>query len=349
MKNIYTHKEPFTLESGITLQQYHLAYNTLGKLNSEKNNVVWVFHALTANSSPEEWWPGLVGENKLFNPTDHFIVCVNMPGSCYGSISPLDTNPATGETFYHNFPWFTINDMVRSFIPLKNHLGINKIQVGIGGSTGGQQLLEWATEEPDLFEYIFPMATNVQHSPWGIACNATQRMCIEADNTWKEKSEKAGIEGMKAARALALLTYRHYRTYGKTQPRHENILPGTLPDADSYQRYQGEKLAKRFNAFSYYFLSKAMDSHDIGRNRGGLMDAMKSIKAKALFVGIENDILFPVEEQAYAARNIKNAAFTSISSIYGHDGFLLEFEKLEKLITDFAPEIFSKQKMKTIL
>ncbi|MGZ8504928.1 MAG: alpha/beta fold hydrolase, partial [Flavitalea sp.] len=187
MAKRFTYDQPLTLESGVTLQGYHLAYTTYGELNKAKDNVVWIFHALTANSDPAEWWPGLVGEGKLFNPSEHFIVCVNMPGSCYGSISPLDINPETNKSFYHLFPFFTPRDMVRAYKPLKEYLGIEKIEIGIGGSMGGQQLLEWAVEEPELFGYIFPLATNAHHSPWGIAFNTTQRMCIEADTTWKNE------------------------------------------------------------------------------------------------------------------------------------------------------------------
>ena len=190
-KSIFSSQKPLTLESGYVLPEYHLAYTTYGKMNEKKDNVVWIFHALTANSVPTEWWPGLAGEGKLFDPEKYFIVCVNMPGSCYGSIGPFDTNPASGQTYFHDFPFFTPRDMIRSYQPLKEFLGIEKIKIGIGGSMGGQQLLEWAIEEPELFEYIFPIGTNAQHSPWGIALNASQRMCIEADSSWKENNKYA--------------------------------------------------------------------------------------------------------------------------------------------------------------
>jgi homoserine O-acetyltransferase len=137
----------------------------------------------TANSDAAEWWPGLVGSGKLLDPSNYFIVCVNMPGSCYGSIGPLAQDLQTGETYYHDFPFFTTRDMIKSYQPLRKFLGIDKIHIGIGGSMGGQQLLEWAIEEPQLFDYIFPIATNAQHSPWAIAFNEYQRMNIETDPT----------------------------------------------------------------------------------------------------------------------------------------------------------------------
>src|ERR1044072_262205 len=143
MPETFSYHEAFTLESGIVLPQYHLAYTTYGKLNDSGDNAVWVFHALTANSRPDEWWPGLVGEGKLFDPQEYFIVCVNMPGSCYGSTGPADINPATGTPWLHDFPFFTARDMIRAYQPLRSFLGVSTIHVGIGGSMGGQQLLEW--------------------------------------------------------------------------------------------------------------------------------------------------------------------------------------------------------------
>jgi len=332
--SIFSSEKTLTLESGYILPEYHLAYTTYGAMNNAKNNVVWIFHALTANSIPTEWWPGLVGDRKLFDPEKYFIVCVNMPGSCYGSIGPFDKNPSSKQTYFHDFPFFTPRDMIRSFQPLKKFLGIEKIKIGIGGSMGGQQLLEWAIEEPDLFEYIFPIGTNAQHSPWGIALNAAQRMCIEADESWKEKNQNAGVKGMKAARSVALISYRNYETYRASQS--ENDLDKIENfKSESYQNYQGEKLAKRFNAFSYYFLSKGMDSHNVGRGRGSVEKALQKINSKALAIGVTTDILFPLNEQKLIAENIPKGEFVEINSLYGHDGFLLEYEQIQKIIEEF--------------
>jgi len=339
--DIFHADKPLTLESGYILPTYHLAYTTYGKLNKAKDNVVWIFHALTANSNAAEWWPGLVGEEKLFDPEKYFIICVNMPGSCYGSTGPLDKNSETGEIYYHDFPFFTPRDMVRSYQPLKEFLGIQKIKIGIGGSMGGQQLLEWAIEEPDLFETIFPIATNARHSAWGIAFNASQRMCIEADGTWKEKNAQAGMEGMKAARSIALISYRHYETYHASQSE-QHIDKIENYKSESYQKYQGEKLGKRFNAFSYYFLSKGMDAHNVGRGRISIEDALQKIKAKTCAIGITTDILFPVNEQQFIVENISDAEFTAINSLYGHDGFLLEYEQIENIISAAIEKVAMK-------
>lgn len=341
MTTLFNYTKPFTLESGVTLPGYHLAYTTHGKLNAAKDNVVWIFHALTANSNPLEWWPGLVGEGKFFDPAKYFIICVNKPGSPYGSISPLSINPETGQPYYHQFPVFTIRDMIRTYQHLKDHLGIKKIFIGLGGSTGGMQLLEWSIEEPELFEHIVPIATNAALSPWAIAFNASQRLAIEADETWLEEKPDAGQRGLAAARSIALLSYRHYNGYDITQPRDKafvELSKEAVYAADNYQRYQGLKLVNRFNVISYYRLSHSMDSHDVGRNRNGVEKALKQVKARTLVIGIVSDMLYPISEQEYLQKTIPGAQLLSIASDFGHDGFLLEYEKIETALKHFIEE-----------
>lgn len=334
-QNVFTYSAPFVLESGVIFQNLRLAYTTYGRINEDQSNVIWIFHALTANSNPHEWWPEMIGEGKAFDPGKDFIICVNMPGSCYGSSSPLDINPGTGEPYYHDFPFFTIRDMARAYQLLQKELGIKKIKIGIGGSTGGQQLLEWAVQDPGLFEYIVPLATNAVHSPWGKAFNASQRFAIEADQTWQTKSPEAGLKGMEVARGIALLSYRNATAYNKTQSEHSDEQLEAFR-SESYQRYQGTKLAARFNAFSYYALSKSMDSHNLGRGRGGVIKALSTIQAKTLALALEGDLLFPPEEQEFLAEHIPGAIEKEIRSDYGHDGFLLEFEQISEAIKKFT-------------
>lgn len=332
--NIFIHNASFHLESGEYLPGFELAYTTYGRLNSDKSNVVWICHALTANSNPEEWWPGLVGKGKLFDPEKYFIVCANMLGSCYGSTYALSTNTTTGQAWYHSFPSLTNRDIARGFDLLRLHLGISRIKVGIGGSLGGQQLLEWAVAAPAVFEHLIPIATNARHSAWGIAFNESQRMAIEADPSWKEDHREAGLNGLRAARSIALLSYRGYEAYRLTQ---------TDPDvektddfrASSYQRYQGDKLVRRFDAFAYWALSKAMDSHHLGRGRNSIQAALGRISSKTLVIGVDSDILFPPHEQRLIAQHIPNARYKEIESQYGHDGFLIEFETIQNIIKEF--------------
>ncbi|MCB9033388.1 MAG: homoserine O-acetyltransferase [Chitinophagales bacterium] len=331
---ILTINEPLITESGYEFKQLALAYHTFGKLNEDKSNVVWICHAFSANSNPTEWWPGMVGDGLFLNPEKYFIVCANMLGSCYGSTGPLSINPNTNEPYYLDFPIVTVRDMVHSLMKLRTHLGIDKIHFACGFSMGGQQLLEWVIEEPNIFDHILLGATNIQHSPWGIAFNESQRMAIEADASFFDNRPDGGLNGMKAARSVGLISYRNYVAYNKTQADDDN---SKLEDfnACSYQRYQGEKLAKRFNAYSYWYLSKAMDNHNITRSRGTALEVLERVKCKTLVLGIESDYLFPLEEQRLLATLIPHSQFVVIDSPYGHDGFLIESEQISKILSVF--------------
>lgn len=324
---------PFGLENGAELPELRIAYHTFGQKNKDLSNVVWVFHALTANSNPLEWWPGLTGENELINPKDHFIVCANILGSCYGSTGPKAFDIRNGERFLRNFPNLTIRDMVKAHQRLQKHLGIERIYLGIGGSMGGQQALEWAIEAPKLFENLALVATSAKSSPWGIAIRAAQRMAIEADPSFYSSSPKGGWKGLEAARAMAMISYRNHTTFNEAQQDPE----GQLDDfsAESYQRYQGEKLGKRFDARTYYTLNKAMDTHDVGRNRNGVEKALNLIQAKTQVIGIQGDLLFTEDEQRQLAEHIPNAHLEFVPSKYGHDGFLVEAPSISNLLQHF--------------
>ena len=326
----FEHKELFTLESGEHLSGFTLEYTTLGKLNSQANNVVWVCHALTANAEADDWWEGLIGTGKVFDPARHFIICANMLGSCYGSTQALSINSDTGTPYYHDFPLLTNRDIVRAFDLLRISLNISNIKLCIGGSLGGQQAMEWAIMQPDLIDNLVLLATNAKHSAWGIAFNESQRMAIAADVTWEENTAEAGMEGLKVARSIALLSYRNYGTYAATQAENEPKLDKFK--AASYQQYQGKKLQKRFNAFAYWTLSKAMDNHDVGRQRGGIQEALNRIKAKTLVIGVDTDVLFPPNEQQLIAQYVPNACYYEIESLYGHDGFLIETKKITEIL-----------------
>jgi len=333
-EQIFRYEQTFLLESGQTLQGIEIAYWTYGTLNADKSNVVWVCHALTANAIVSEWWGGLVGETDFFNPKEHFLICANVLGSCYGTSSPVTKNFATNQTYYTDFPSVTIRDMVSAHDLLRQHLGLEKFYICIGGSLGGQQALEWAIQKPDLMQNLIVLATNAQHSAWGIAFNESQRMAIKADQTWQEHRPDAGQAGLAAARSIALLSYRNYDTYVKTQTDDTNEKTDHYK-VISYQRYQGDKLVKRFHVLSYFILSQAMDSHNVGRNRGSVERVLQSIKAKTLVIGIRSDVLFPTVEQLRIAQYIPNAQYVEIDSDYGHDGFLVEVKKVEKAIRAF--------------
>ncbi len=334
---VFKYPYAYALEMGRELSGFEMSYTTYGTRNEADNNIIWVCHALTGSSNVIEWWDGIVGTGKYFDPEKHFIICANIIGSAYGSTGPLSQDISTGKPYYQNFPLLTVKDVVGALDLLRSELSISKIKLCIGGSLGGQQALEWAVEVPDLFEELILIASNAVHSPWGVAFNESQRMAIEADKSYDEESEIAGREGMKVARSLALLSYRNYDTYNFTQARDN---PDQIDNfrASTYQQYQGTKFSKRFNAFSYWTLTKIMDSHNVGRNRGGIVNALGMVKSKTLVLGIKSDLLFPPTEQQFLARHIPNATFQEIDSLYGHDGFLIEYKQLTQVIRGWRDE-----------
>jgi homoserine O-acetyltransferase len=331
---IFESNQPFVLEQGAVLPQWQIAYTTLGTLNEARDNVIWVCHALTGNADAADWWAGLIGEGRFYDPQEYFIVCANVIGSCYGSTGPLTINPLTGSHYYADFPEVTIRDMVRAHDLLRKHLNIRQIHTCIGGSLGGQQALEWSILQPLVIQHLVLLASNAQHSPWGIAFNEAQRMAIYADPTWRESRPDAGRNGLKAARAIALLSYRNYEAYQLRQHEETNEKLGDFKAA-SYLQYQGEKLTKRFNTIAYLRLSQAMDSHNIARGRGETAEVLAAIRSKTLVIGISSDILFPPEEQQLMARHIPNATYAEIDSVFGHDGFLVEYEQIVSLLASF--------------
>ncbi len=331
-KRFYTHKERFDFEAGGSLPELTIAYHCSDRAYSPTDKVVWVTHALTANSDPEDWWPQLVGPGKLIDPEKYFVICVNMLTSPYGSSGPASTNPQTGKAFYFDFPKVTVRDIVRANIIIRKALGIEKIDFLLGGSIGGFQALEWCIMEPERIAQAAFIGTASRVSPWVTAGLEAQRMALEADQTFRAcESLKGGAEGLKCARAQALISYRHFDGYEKTQSEES---PDTLfaDRAASYERYQGQKLANRFDAYSYYYLTYAVDSHNVGRGRGGVEAALRHIQAKTVVVAIDTDNLFPKCKQREFADGIPGCAYHEIKSSFGHDGFLLEYAQLTEII-----------------
>ena len=337
-KSIFKYSGSFTLESGEKLDSPEICYHSSGEYTPDKK-VVWICHGLTANSNPAEWWSGLTGEGKLFDPAKYYVICVNIFGSCYGSTGPVSPDKQ-GNLPLLNFPLITIRDMVNGQNLLRKELGIKKIDFITGASIGGFQALEWSIEYPDIVDNLFLIACNAKVSPWGTAFNEAQRMALMTDPTFKEQKDKnGGKNGLETARAIALISYRSYEGYDISQKEEDKDFI-EAKRASSYQNYQGKKLSDRFDSYSYYTLTRSLDSHNVGRGRGGIETALAKIKAKTVIAGIETDTLFPTHEQKFLTNNIKNAEYHKIDSLYGHDGFLLEFEQTEQIIRTHFSQIF---------
>ena len=333
---IFKSTDDFALELGGVLPGVEIAYHTYGTPNPDGDNVVWVCHALTANSDVADWWPGTVESECFLDPDRWFVVCANILGSCYGTTGPLSVNPTTGQPWFGTFPQLTMRDVVRAHILLADHLGIQGIHALVGSSVGGFQALEWAVMQPERFNKLVLIATAPKANPWTIAIDETQRMAIEADSTYGQPFAEAGAAGLAAARALGLLTYRGSHGYNITQQDPADFSPGKQPHrACTYQRHQGDKLVNRFNAYSYVTILDTFDTHDIGRDRGGIDSALASIKAKTMAIGLSTDIIFTPDEMRQLAQAIPGAEYRQIDSLFGHDGFLVENGQLNSILVPF--------------
>jgi len=328
----YNH--PFITETGAELPEIEIAYNTWGKLNSNGDNVIWVCHALTANSDVESWWPGMVGSGLLFDPDKYFIVCANVLGGCYGTTGPATVNKLTGKPWLRDFPFITIRDLVNVHEILRKHLAIKKIHTIIGASIGGYQALEYSIMFPDLIERLVVLASGAKQTPWALAFSESMRLAMEADQTFVAGEPDGGKKGLKAARSIALISYRTMNAYNQTQKEDDDEKLSSFK-ASSYQAYQGDKLVSRFNPYSYWCLTNLSDTHNLGRGRGGVTKALNSIKADVICVGIKSDMLFPTDDQKFIASHAKKAEYVEMDSFYGHDGFLIETEKVTGIIRSF--------------
>lgn len=335
----YIHDDIFEFEAGGSIRGLRVVYHCSEKpwQKDDSRKVIWICHALTANSDAQDWWPELVGPGRLFDTEKYFVVCANMLGSAYGSSGPASVNPETGSPYYFDFPKVTVRDIVRANDLVRRDLGIERIHLMVGGSIGGFQSIEWTIMEPDIFDKAVFIACGARVTPWLTAWEESQRLALEADPTFREcKSLKGGEAGLRCARSIALISYRSYEGYNATQ--YETDEDCLFADrAASYQRYQGKKLSDRFDAYSYWYLSDSVNSNNVGRGRGGVEAALRTIKASCTVIGIDSDRLFPVEEQKLMASTITGATYHEITSKFGHDGFLLENDQLTEIIEPLLP------------
>ena len=330
----YHSDEAFSFEAGGELRTLDLVYYTSEHERRAGEKVVWICHALTGNADPSDWWSQMVGEGRLIDTSKYFVVCVNMLCSAYGSSSPRSIDPATGKPYYFNFPMTTIRDIVSANILIRKYLGIEKIDLLIGPSVGGFQAVEWSIMEPSIIKEVVFLATDIRVSPYLTAYNESQRMALEADPTFREaRSLDGGRAGLECARSIALISYRSYDGYCHTQAETDTDV--LFADrAGSYQRYQGLKLVRRdFDAYCYWYLTKALDSMNIGRRRGGQSKALSQITARCHVVCIDSDALFPPSSGHAIVEQMQNADYHELTSAFGHDGFLIENDQLSAIMS----------------
>lgn len=354
---VLMHPAPFDLECGRALRELKIAYETCGELNAARDNAILVVHALTGSahasscsggSSQPGWWEGLIGPGKTFDPERRFIICANLLGSCYGTTGPSQNDGETGVPYGPDFPPVTTRDMARAQKILLDHLGIERLELATGGSLGAMVVWELAVEYPGLAKSAVPIAGGPQASAWVIALNAVARRVILDDPEWKEGRYvgEGPRKGLELARMMAMISYRSPSLFEDRFARdredgsdERSLDSSNRFEVERYLRYQGWKLAERFDARSYLSLTEAMDLHDIGRRRGGVEAALRRISAEFLVVGISTDVLFPACEMRRSVERLatagKKARHAELESPYGHDAFLVEYGQLNGLLDGF--------------
>ena len=324
------------LEDGETLEDVTIAYQSWGSLNERGDNAILVNHALTGWADINGWWPSMVGPGLPFDSDKYFVVCPNVIGGCQGSTGPSSLAP-DGQRYGSRFPSLTIRDMVAAEVAFSDGLGIKKYQLAVGPSLGGMRSLEWAVQLPHGVGAICTIGSSAVATGDQIGTCSIQIRAIKSDphfygGDYYDKPE-GPHEGMGIARRIAHLTYR---TEAEMDVRFGRELQGDETGryaVESYLDHQANKLAHRFDANTYIALTEAMNSHDIGRGRGGVVAALSGISIPVVAVAIDSDRLFPVRLAAEIAELAPLAApLVTISSPFGHDGFLVEVELVGNVI-----------------
>ena len=337
------------LESGERLEQVHIAYERVG---ARTGPVILVCHALTGNQytvgREEEpgWWSALIGPNRIINTNIFQVITTNVIGGCNGSTGPTTINPSTKQQYKSSFPFITVRDMVQAQYKTLKKLGINHLHAVIGGSLGGMQTLEWGIMYPEYMDHLVPIAVTPYLSDYAISFNSIARYAIIQDPLWEKgnyPSNKGPETGLSIARMVGMVTYRSDQLFNQRFARglRNNWVKSHQEssfEVESYLSYQGEKLTKRFDANSYLYLLKAMDYHDIGRDRGGWREAIKQIQANLLAISFKGDLLYPADELRELSEILQGlgrvSRFSYIDTSFGHDGFLVEFERWGDLLKE---------------
>ena len=325
-----------TLESGDVLEDVTICYQSWGQLNADGDNAILVNHALTGWSDVPGWWPLMVGPGLPLDTDKFFILCPNVIGGCQGSTGPSSIAP-DGRRYGSRFPSLTIRDMVAAEVAFSDALGIKKYRLAVGPSLGGMRSLEWAIQFPERIGAICTIGSSAVATGDQIGTASIQIRAIKSDPHFYGgdyyEHERGPIEGLGIARRIAHLTYR---TEAEMDIRFGRELQGDETGryaVESYLDHQARKLAERFDANTYIVLTEAMNSHDIGRDRGGVAAALAQIKTPVVVLSIDTDRLFPPRLQAEIADLAPGARpLATITSPFGHDGFLVEVEAVGDVI-----------------
>ncbi|MBM7622263.1 homoserine O-acetyltransferase [Bacillus tianshenii] len=326
------------LVNGEVLDKVEIAYEQVGNKNGE---LIIVCHALTGNQfakgteTEKGWWHSFIGPESYIDTNDYQVITMNVLGGCNGSTGPTSLNPDTGERYGRDFPSVTVRDMVHAQYLALRMLGYEKAKAVIGGSLGGMQVLEWGILYPDYADILIPMAVTPYFTDYALAFNCIGRRAIMTDPLWNNGNyrENEMLNGLEIARMVGLVTYRSAGLFNHRFNRERKHTEDSVTEyqVDSYMKYQGEKFTRRFDANCYLSLLEAMDQFDIGWDRGGWRQALSQIKSSVCMIGFSKDLLYPTSMIRETVEELKahgkSASYVEVETEFGHDGFLVEFDK----------------------
>jgi homoserine O-acetyltransferase len=345
------------LESGRILEPYDIIYETYGKINEEKSNVIVICHALTGshhaagvyeNENKVGWWDGLIGSKKAIDTDKYFVICTNVIGSCFGSTGPMSLEHPHQMPYRYKFPVVTIKDMVKAQRILFDRLNIHRVHAIIGGSMGGMQALQFAIHYPNFADKIIALATTYATQPWAIAFNKVAQESILNDPDFQQGYydpdliAKNGLSGMAVGRMAGHISFLSHHSmrekFGREYKRNDGLyeLFGKF-QVESYLEYNGNNFTKWFDPLAYLYITKAINIFDLARGFDSIEDAMQKVKSQLHLISFKNDLLFKnfeMKELSDVLYDIGNTTYTyeDIDSDYGHDAFLVELDKIEDKI-----------------
>ncbi|QKG84039.1 homoserine O-acetyltransferase [Kroppenstedtia pulmonis] len=340
----------YQTESGVWLKSVKVKVETAGSLNDSKDNAILICHALTGDAhavGDEEhpgWWEGLIGPGGYVDTNRYFVITMNVLGGCNGTTGPSSVEPETGSPYGSRFPSVTIRDMVHVQNRCLDKMGVESLAAVMGGSMGGMLVLEWGILYADRVQKLIPIATAATLTPTAIAYNDVGRQAILSDPDFMGGDYYPGsgpLKGLSIARMIGMITYRTAELFEKRFSRNLQKSNSREPvfEIESYLRYQGNKLVNRFDANTYLCLLRAMDTHDLSRDRGSLQQALEQIRSSVLIIGIRQDRLFPIDQQREIHQSLsqlnKQSQLQEITSEYGHDAFLIEYNRFGPRIRQF--------------
>jgi homoserine O-acetyltransferase len=375
-RELFPPSDPVVLDSGERFGPVTVAYETYGELSPQRDNAIFVCHALTGDAhvagkhTPEDkkvgWWDALIGPGRALDTRKYFVICANVFGGCQGTTGPISINPATGRPHGMTLPFITVGDMVSVHHGLVKSLGIERLLGVIGGSLGGMQVLEWAARFPESLRSAICLAAAANLSAQGIAFNAVGRRAIYADPNFhngdyysadgpKKLGEEGPRYGLALARMLAHITYLSElsieKKFGRRLQHSDhfeyNILRETEFQIESYLHHQGKRFIERFDANSYLYLTRAMDYFDLAFRYGSLEQALSRTQARFLVTSYKTDWLFPATQSREIVTALvkarRHVTYLELDSVYGHDSFLIEIDQLSELLVPFLRDLYRKE------